>query len=222
MQFIAGQYGRGNFTTHDDYLVRPDVDLGRVPFVSGHFGYAFARPLLPGRYAFTFLRDPIERLLSFYSFCLSHSPVEHGEFFRLVQSVSFDRFLEMAIDSPNNFSHVWNNQTWMLAHGWGVSGCFDDFSEDELVRLAIRHLEDFSHVGFTETFERDAHKILGALGIAPRGRLERHNVTPNRLRADTLSQATRKLMDRLTALDRHVYEHAWSAYSGAAAPRPAR
>lgn len=212
MQVMAAHYGEGNYISHDDYLTKSPADIARLPFVAGHFGHAYAAPLLPGRYGFVFLRDPVERLLSFYSFCLTHYSSQNEDFFRLARSVPFDRFLEMAADSPNDFSQVWNNQTWMLAHGWGVAGCFDDFSEEDLVRLAIRHLDDFAYVGFTETFHDDVLNILHDLGIRNPPPPERHNSSPHRLSVDMLPTATRRLADRLTALDRHVYEHAWSAY----------
>ena len=62
-------YGNENVISHGDY-----VDLGvegcsRKRFVSGHFGFVFAEPLMSERYCFTFLREPKQRLESLYRYC---------------------------------------------------------------------------------------------------------------------------------------------------------
>ncbi|MCH7920168.1 MAG: sulfotransferase family 2 domain-containing protein, partial [Planctomycetes bacterium] len=55
--------------SHGDFGGHKPEDFQDVAFVSGHFGYEFARPLMSDRYSFTFLRDPVDRVLSFYYFC---------------------------------------------------------------------------------------------------------------------------------------------------------
>lgn len=213
IEIAAQHYGDRNCLSHSDYMKYPLENYRHVPFISGHFGYAIAGHLLAGRYSFTFLRDPIKRVLSFYSFCRTRDPDEF-DIYRIVQSNSLDRFLEMALESPNEFSHVWNNQVWMLAHGWGGSHSFNDYTEARLLKLAKAHLDRLSHVGFTETFPADLRIIFANLGIGHEGALAHSNATPERLTRDGLPASTLRLLDRVTALDRELYDYARSRRSG--------
>jgi hypothetical protein len=226
VDWVIDSCGSDKVVAHGDYLSgRPDMgietrgdagfispgDWHGVPFVSGHFGYDYARPLMDTRYSFTFLRNPIERVLSFYSFCKSRDPKEF-EVYLLTQRVSLDEFLQMGFKDPLVKDCIWNHQAWQLAYGWGNSkqrsvSCFEP---DEILDLAIRHLEDFSHIGFTETFEDDRDKILTALGISPPKEKIVSNANPGRLASKDLPRSTLQLLEELTHLDRALYKEAWS------------
>lgn len=97
----------------------------------------------------------------------------------------------------------------MLAHGWGGSHSFDDYTEARLLKLAKTHLDRFSHVGFTETLSADLRIIFAKLSIKHEGALAHSNATPERLPASTL-----RLLDRVTALDLELYDYARSRRSG--------
>ena len=227
-------YGSNNFMSHGDYLSpSPEVafegfdeisGLGarlRVPdrqfskyqdiaFVSGHFGYDFAKSLMPGRYSFTFLRNPIERILSFYYFCKTQDPKQY-EIYALVQKLTLEQFLMLGLERPEIQSFIWNHQTLQLADGWGSSNtrkllCF---SPEEILDLAIRHLDDFSYIGFAETFEEDRDHILKALGIAPPKNKIVSNANSGRPTARDLPATTLNLLDELTHMDKALYKAAW-------------
>lgn len=55
---MARRYYGDNVISHADYCTVAPDEIKKFGFISGHFGYAFARPLMQGRYSFTFLRDP--------------------------------------------------------------------------------------------------------------------------------------------------------------------
>lgn len=100
---------------------------------------------MANRYSFTFLRDPVERLLSFYYYCRTRDPnrLEHYE---LAQQLSLDAFLKLGFTDPNIKAHVWNYQVCQLAvdlGGWNDVV----LTENDLLRMAIKHLDDFSYVG---------------------------------------------------------------------------
>lgn len=219
-------YGNANVVSHGDHLdgftESPQLDkffvpekvLSRfadVPFVSGHFGFDFAKVLMNGRYAFTFLRDPIERILSFYYFCRMRDPDEF-RIYKLTQEVALDKFLAMGLEVPEVKACIWNTQAWQLAHGYGNSDGrnITRFAPEEILDLAIRHLNNFSYVGFAETFESDRDQVLKALGIAPPKGKVVSNANPGRPTAQDLPSSTRRLLERLTELDRILYNTAKS------------
>jgi len=210
-------YGSDKVMSHGDYL-KGDYLKGRLPgdfkdctFVSGHFGFDFARQIRGNHYFFTFLRNPIERVLSFYYFCKSCDPKEF-DIYALAHQVSLDEFLQMGLKAPFVKEYIWNNQAWQLAHGWGNSdqrfvSCFEP---EEILSLAIRHLEDFSYIGFTETFEEDRDNLLAALRIAHPKEKIFSNANLGRPTSKDLPRSTLNLLEELTHLDRALYEEAWS------------
>lgn len=207
---LARRHYDGSIISHGDYCdTRPD-DLVNVRFVSGHFGHAYARQLMSGRYSFTFLRDPVERVLSFYYFCRSRDPHEYA-IFRAAHEHDLCGFLDACLDDPFFKMQAWNNQVWQLAYGYTQldTRTLDDFSPDALLSLAKQHLAEFSHVGLTETFAVDAAIICKALGIPSRGsdgRLPMENVTPLRRSLAEQPPAARALLAYFTELDREIYD----------------
>jgi len=80
---IRESYGNKNIISHGDHLDKwrefslidkffdPEITknkFGHVPFISGHFGYDFTKQSLTNRFSFTFLLDPIERIIFLYYF----------------------------------------------------------------------------------------------------------------------------------------------------------
>ena len=68
-------YGSDEVVSHGDFFLQPapssldalvdakgdgSREFADHAFISGHFGFGFAQPMMQGRYSFTFLRDPIE------------------------------------------------------------------------------------------------------------------------------------------------------------------
>lgn len=228
VDLARGAYGNDNVVSHGDYLLgSPDKSLDKIivarghdpedfhsfPFVSGHFGFDYARTLFADRFSFTFLRDPIERVLSYYYFALTRNPNEY-EIYALAQAHSLDEFLKMGLDNPWVKDCIWNNQVWQLACGYGNADQKNvkKFSEQELMTLAIEHLDAFSHVGFTETFEQDRDIILKQLGIVPPDKNIVSNATPNRPKSGQHPASTMKLLRELTHLDQRLYDIAWQKY----------
>jgi hypothetical protein len=226
VQLARSAYGNDNIISHGDYLKgvnhfplkgrfwvdRDVIDrFHRVPFVSGHFGYDFAQQFMRDRYSFTFLRDPFERILSFYYFCQGRDPNEF-DIFRRCQQTALNEFLEMGLSDPEVRFFIWNNQVWQLACGFGNldDRALSSFGEGELLGLASDHLKEFSYVGFAETFERDRDRIMKDLGIpVPRDKIVT-NATPGRPVCADLPSSTKDLLAELTRLDQVLYQKAWS------------
>jgi O-methyltransferase len=224
-------YGNQNIISHGDYLngikhfplvdeleideleINEQVlqDFHKIPFLSGHFGYGFAKQYLPYRYSFTFLRDPVERVLSFYYFCKKRDPKQY-KIYKLCQQSTLDEFLKMGLVNPEVKYFIWNNQVWQLACGFGnlENKLLSSFEEAELLDLAINHLHVFSYVGFAETFEDDRNTIFKDLGVVPPEEKIISNANPDRPAFIDLPQSTKHLLLELTELDRGLYEKAWA------------
>lgn len=206
---LARQYYGESITSHGEYWGKNHEQMQDIKFISGHIGYAFAQPLMQGRYTFTFLRDPAERILSLYYFSRNRDPGEF-EIYRLAHELSLQDFLAAGFSDPCARMHIWNNQTWQLAHGYTHldDRTVDSFSEEDLLRLAISHIGEFSFAGFTETFITDSRKISRALGLPRTKEMPTLNSTPGRPSAAQQPAEIRRLLGRLTELDQQLYEHA--------------
>jgi hypothetical protein len=224
VELARSAYGDQNVISHGDYLKGIDYcpctgvvgvdeklldDFDNIPFLSGHFGYGFAKRYMPGRYSFTFLREPIERVLSFYYFCRGCDPKQYAHY-KLSQQVTLDEFLQRGMVDPEIKNFIWNNQVWQLASGFGElkTRPLSAFKEIDLLELACEHLDEFSHVGFAETFEADRDHILRDLGIVPPEARVVLNANLGRPIYSDLPQSTKDLLFELTELDRVLYQKA--------------
>lgn len=223
------QYGNTDVSSHGDYMSAP---MDRRRFVSGHFGYHYAMSLPGDRYSFTFLRDPIERVISLYNFSRNRDP-EQYPMYKLAHENSFHDFLKITGETPDregepmligNYEHVWNNMTWQLAYGWdahiGRNGkSVLDFEPTELIELAKQNLLKLDYFGLQETFNEDARHVAAALGMRTES-IPRQNTSSKTVTLDSLDAPTAQLLSSLTELDRELYEFARSYRMGGAVQTP--
>jgi hypothetical protein len=218
INLLRTHYGYDNVISHADYIEADPERMDRIKVISGHFGFAFADRWMSSRYSFTFLRDPIERLLSLYSFCRSQQS-DIYPIYAAARNSNLDVFLTAwrGLSGGDQLIYretIQNHQTWQLCSGWSndvlrpgrVSLC--DFSKKELVGQAGEHLRKFDYVGLTDTFDADVSHIMEALGASLTLPPTKINVSENRLRLADLSTSTIALLEELTELDREVYEKA--------------
>ena len=180
--------------------------LKKFSFVSGHFGYDFAQELISERFSFTFLRNPIERILSLYCFCRTRNP-EEFPIYRAASEHDFDGFLQTANDNDLVRSYISNSQVWCLASGPGFTEtAVDELPEDEMLDLAITNASLFSFIGFTETFDDDVRLIISALNIKTVPTVRHDNITQDKIVVSNLSTRTIQLLEELTQWDRKLYD----------------
>lgn len=216
-------YGDG-VCSHGDFYSRSFAELADYPFISGHFGFAYAEPLLEGRFSFTFLREPIARVLSLYAHAKRSDPVE-SVLEPIAHDVDLARFLDLSETDEMWRMLLRNNQVWQLAHGfhphdnrqahwtgWPLEFLNGDLPDEEVLSRAIANLNRLDYVGFVETFDRDASAIFTALG-APQIELLRSNATHGHVDLGGLTPAELERLHELTTLDRALYEHAWQTFA---------
>jgi len=205
---IARQYYGASVMSHGDFTGMTPESCKKTLFVSGHFGFSFAERIIASRYSFTFLRDPVERILSFYYFCRSRDPKELP-IYKKAHDLDLVRFLHQAFDDELIRSRIHNSQVWRLASGPYSGNRVDDMPFDEMLDLAIEHLNMFSHIGFTESFDEDKKIILAGLDLPESNENIRANVTENRPVLSDLEVDVRDLLLELTKFDSKLYKYAW-------------
>lgn len=209
MMAAARHYGRHNVCSHGDFVGKTPDELARYAFVSGHFGFDFAKSLMVDRYSFTFLRSPIERVLSFYYFCRTRDPQEFP-IYKIAQEHDLDSFLRLVHEHQVVRNSIWNGQTWRLSGGPGMPNVSaDDLPPEQMLARSIENLDSFSFVGFTETFDDDVDVIMRGLRMPNALRPGRENVTHGRPLARDHSRQTIKLIEEMTELDQALYDAAW-------------
>jgi hypothetical protein len=200
---------RRDIVSHGDYLKRDTASLQKTLFISGHFGFEYSRQFLDGRYFFTFLRDPVERVLSLYYFSRTRDPAEYP-IYRAAHELDLAGYLRAGFDREDLKAYLWNQQAWQLACGWNdpQQRHITDFTDEQILERAKAHLLEFHYIGFADSFAVDAKAILANLNVPAPESLAPANVTPGRPHRKDLPAATIRLAEDLTRLDAALYEHA--------------
>lgn len=179
LHFFRRHFPEASVCSHGDFLQFP---AGRMQFqqrllehrfISGHFGYRHVASLLDDCYSFTFLRDPVDRVLSFYGFCRHADMQRQFPVARAACELGLDGFVTSTL--PEVCEVVDSQQAWQLASMYWREDreVLSALTEDQLLAIATRHLDAFSYIGLTEHFAEDFSAILADLGIpgeAPRKR----------------------------------------------------
>lgn len=198
--------------SHGDFLhLAPSREqrqllLKTYQFVSGHFGYDEVATLLPEAYSFTFLRDPVDRVLSFYQFCMHEEMQRQFPVARAAKELGLDGFVHST--APEVIEAMDDLQCWQLARSYWSEDrqTLADMDDSKLLELADTHLQELSYVGLTETFDRDFKKILKDLGIERKIPKGKQFVTANPIARDTLKSPTLETLERRVAADIELYE----------------
>lgn len=202
---------RGQVFSHGDFMQYPqDLALPREVFdshrfLSGHFGYTQIAPYLDEAYSFTFLRDPVARVLSFYKFCLHEDMQRNFAVARAAAQLGLEGFL--GSDLPEVSEMLDNQQTWQLARMYWQADrrALRAMRDEELLDLAWEHLLRFSRVGLTETFEQDFAAVLADLGMPHPPVVPRQFETPDPVRADALSPHVLERLRARMSLDQALH-----------------
>lgn len=197
------------------------AELAAHRVVSGHLSWEDVREHFPRRRAFTFLRDPVDRCLSVYGFFRGHTawplvplhqitnspcPVEACSLARQLDPADFFRSAH-----PQVRQNVDNRMVWQLGHHAGVSRR-GRTTAAEAFRRAVDTVERLPFVGFCERLNRDVPRLLNFLGAPPDRPLPELNRTARRTTVADLGSDARRVLAKLTDLDRRLYDAAAGAW----------
>jgi len=168
--------------------------------VIGHFGYQHVAKLRADRFLMTFLRDPVERVISNYHFLRSGSPIS-GYSQRAIgaaKALTLSEFLRC--DEPGVRMVTENFQAKALA--------FDIRPEHQhaigdLYREAARNLSTFDFVGIVEYFPESILALSDAIGREVP--IKRLNATAERSSASAIAPDDLDLIRRQNAVDIALY-----------------
>lgn len=188
-----------NDLTHFEALSHEQ--LAKIRLLNGHMGFGLHRHLPRQAFYVTFLRDPVERVLSHYSFerTLPDSPV-----YAYLQSGEMD--LKDYVRHYTEAASMDNLQTRMIAGNWHKRG-HGPCTQEMLEKAKCNLRERFAVVGLAEEF--DASYLLLRRLFAFRGvYYRRHNKTRKRIRRDHISADELDLIRQHNRFDLELYPYA--------------
>jgi hypothetical protein len=187
----------------DDFKSLPDSRKADIHLLrGGHPGFGLHKYLPSPSTYFTFLRDPIERAISYY-YWVQRDPHHYAHDFVTASHMGLRDFIESRQDTL-----VDNCQTRLLAgletgYEIGFGQC-----TTEMLESAKRNLEEyFAVVGLTEEFDATLILLKKAFGWRKLAYV-RQNVTPDRLKKSEISQVTLDAIAKVNLLDIELFRYA--------------
>jgi hypothetical protein len=199
----AGVRDAGNYPKNPEYTVgkvsRPKKQSGRV--TAGHVPYSVFREHLPAETRYmTFLREPVDRVLSQYYRHIHRSDPSRARRPKAARSPKVkansleEALVEMRLPQLNNFA------TRFL--------CSDPAPMDDLSPGALEdaksNLREFAFVGIQERFDESLVLLRRMLGLGSIPYVDRH-VSSDRPAIDDIADHERELIEEHNQLDTELY-----------------
>jgi hypothetical protein len=185
-----------------DFDSLDDGSLASFDLVMGHFTFRHVPKFRDDRYLTTFLRDPIERVVSTYHFLKAwsgHDDNTSSEALRGAKSLSLRDFLLNEDPAIRMFTS--NHQTNVIAQDYRpgfVSG-------PDALGIARANLDRFWFVGFVEEFNKSVLLLSDKLGLRDPIPPKRLNVTRERVDYGRPQPEEIEIITDLNQLDIELY-----------------
>jgi hypothetical protein len=183
----------------ESFAKLPQGQRGRYRLIKGHLHFGFHQ-FVEGESSYvTFLREPVARALSFYSYARSHS--DHY-LHRIIneERLGFQDLLERGATPELS-----NHQTRMIAGGLSNPNSPLDCSGLERAKENLR--ANFCFVGLTEEFDASLVLLRRMFGWGFPFYLKK-NVSREKTRVESLHSQVRALLHDANSLDLELYEFA--------------
>jgi hypothetical protein len=190
------------FHASGQYLYTPPTILAEYLMVTGHFRFTRGPFHDRSRLYLTFLRDPLDRILSAYYYYRSRPDDVTAEQVLLAKQHTFEEFIDL--QHPSIRVLVDNHQTCSFGladpRTYGLTG-------RGLFRAAVEVLESYDFVGVYEYFPQSVAALCRQMGWSASKRIPHLNQTPERARVQDLSRATRDKLLALSGMDYELYQY---------------
>ena len=191
--------GSRHRTEIESFAKLPERQRAQYRLIKGHLHFGFHR-FVEGESSYvTFLREPIARALSFYSYARSHSDHYLHQMIK-EERLGFEDLLEHGT-TPEFFNH----QTRMIAGGLSSPNCPLDCNALERAKQNLR--ANFCFVGLTEEFDASLLLLSRMFDWGMPFYLKK-NVSHEKTRPEGVDAKIRALLRDANSLDLALYEFA--------------
>ncbi|MHC4139255.1 MAG: sulfotransferase family 2 domain-containing protein [Planctomycetota bacterium] len=182
------------------FTARKKEEVKDIQLVSGHFPFGYHKPLFTDYNYITLLREPVNRIMSFYYYT-KRSPQERDYQFINDNDVGIEEYIFSCRTKENDNGMV------RKMSGEGTRTAYGKCTEDMLKR-AIENIENhFSVVGLQERF-CDTIKLLQRFFDWPSLPYESQNIAKSRPGKLSLPRKTINIIEEHNVLDMELYEYA--------------
>lgn len=181
-------------------------EAGQLKLVVGHFPFGSHRPLFTDFAYFTLLREPIDRVISFY-YHRRRSPQEVDYRWINENNISLEEYVAAA-----NSKETDNGQVRRIS-GQGMRPDFGSCSREMLAQAQSNIKRHFALVGLQERFKETLTRLQHTFGW-PEAPYTNQNISPNRLAKEDLDPSTRHTIERFNQLDLELYEWVRERFEG--------
>lgn len=183
-----------------------------IGLVLGHFSWNHVQKLRRPTWLLTFLRDPVERVLSSYYYLRESDPVEDEDDATMwAKRLTLEEFLES--DRPAITTFTVDHQCYALTSDWRTVRD-PARNRNQLVAAALENLSTFGFVGFVEEFTAGVKALCAMLDLDPTGQDLHLNATRQRpLRSNVSARTIGTILERNKG-DMAMYEAARRRYGG--------
>ena len=187
------------------FIIKRQSEVNGYRLIGGHFPFGFHQPHIQQFRYFTFLREPIDRVASFYYYT-SRSPQESDYLTIRNQQLSLSDYVCGLYNKENDNGMVRkiSGVGTKLPYGQCTTALLDQAKEN-----INQH---FAFIGFQEQFDQDVKKLCETFQW-PYSQPEKTNVTQNRPAVSALSQSTVDTLSENNQYDLALYQWAWQQFS---------
>jgi hypothetical protein len=183
-----------------EFQALPQPRRAEIRLLRGHIPYGLHEHCPRPSTYFTLMREPIDRLVSYYYF-VQRQADHYLHDYANTPGMTLKRYVEDKVSLQMD-----NMQTRLLSGVWTDPGYGE--CDEETLALAKRNLrERFSVVGLTERFDETLLLLRRALGW-DNVYYVRHNVTSGRPRRASLDAQTLAVLQACNQLDIELYRYA--------------
>lgn len=195
VDYMRNSVGKKNFYyTRPELLNDPDkvkLELDHYTALAGHIQYDQINKNYPDAFKITFLRDPIERMISFYYF-VKEGPETVDPITVKSKSMDFFEFLEYC-EECNDRRFV-NGMTYKLAN---------DCKEESRLDSAKENLKKMDFIGLQEYFDDSLAMLSSQTGWKPVEVAPTSNITKQK---SSKSELSSKIIDKIVELNKDDIE----------------